>query len=81
MTELPFEGPRSVSPGDCVRLRPTSAYAGRGLSEVHDVTAEGVIVRLEGRDHLVGFAHIATVLKKVRAPLADDDPEGRANED
>jgi hypothetical protein len=81
MTEHPFEGPRSVSPGDCVRLRPTSAYAGRGLCHVVNVTVEGVIVRAEDGDHLVEFRHVAAVLKKVGGPLTDDDPEGRPNED
>ena len=81
MTEYPFEGPRSVSPGDCVRLRPSSAQAGRGLCEVANVTVEGVVVRAEGGDHLVEFRHIEAVLKKTPEPLADDDPEGRANED
>ncbi|WP_406854400.1 hypothetical protein ABEG18_17850 [Alsobacter sp. KACC 23698] len=67
MTEHPFEGPRSVSPGDCVRLRPSSAHAGGGLCEVVNVTADGVVARLDGREHLIEFRHVEAVLKKPKA--------------
>ena len=81
MTEYPFEGPRSVSPGDLVRLRPSSAHAGRGLCEVVNVIAEGIIVRADGREDLLEFRHVEAVLKQIPAPLPDENPEGRPNED